>query len=550
MALPRPTKNQGLAANSVLSVLLSNVLRTGDLNEFKRIAWAFENKIEYRYDECGRCSILHMAIWLCKPNIAKWLVDLGCLTSDLSNCDIHGRGFSTIHIVMHDEQCSEDLLEPLFNQSDCQTWKSSPISPVHVALAAGNVKGLQKFFDLFCNLANATHSGRNCSKPFDLPWLLGHVTTVESLELFSKPHWLSVLNIVVQCQWTALHLAAKLNNRTAAETLVKHGSDINATDTWQETPLLIAAYNSSIDTMEYLLECGANPNHCNSFGNSCLHFASLHYHQGHKAVRLLIDHGADVSAVNVQGENPLSYAMNARTVANLIAAGCPVNAPGLYALKPENQLLSRDPWMTALVLNSGFPIPPWVFDNPRRAPASVIKRVWKASSRRGVVHGSEKSFIGFLSQAAVAGATFFLEERLDASMNEGLEEDPHGRPLQLACKYGRLECVRILILRGSNAQLPDSDIIADAFQHAKHQKAIQDWLLVGRFTEQPKIEWQEEADVQYPMVSRWSGPRQFEIPLRGWYARGDRSSIEYLVFMSKEDKQRLIDFSESFGTML
>jgi hypothetical protein len=242
--------------------------------------------------------------------------------------------------------------------------------------------------------------------------------------------------------------------------------------------------------------------------------------------------------------------MNAKTVANLIAAGCSVNAPGLYALKPENRLLSKDPWMDTLALNSDLPIPPWIFDGLHRAPATFIKRVWKVSSQRGVIHGSGKGFIGFLSQAAVAGATSFLEERLDASINEGLEEDPHGTPLQLSCKYGRLECVRILILRGSKAQLPDSDIIADAFQHAKHHKPIQNWLLVGRFTEQPKIEWQEMADVQYPMVSRWSGPRQFEIPLRGWYAQGVRSSIEHLVFMANVDKQRLMDFSESFGTML
>ena len=206
--------------------------------------------------------------------------------------------------------------------------------------------------------------------------------------------------------------------------------------------------------------------------------------------------------------------------------------------------------MDTLVLNSEFPIPPWVFDNVWRVPATFIKRVWKVSSRRGAVHASGNSFIGFLSQAAVAGATSFLEERLDASISEGLEEDPHGKPLQLSCKYGRLECVRILILRGSKSQWPDSDIIADAFQHAKHQKLIQNWLLVHRFTEQPKIEWQEMADVKYSVVSRWCGPRQFEIPLRGLYARGDKSSIEHLMFMAKIDRQRLMDFSESFSTML
>src|SRR5262249_49194595 len=154
-----------------------------------------------------------------------------------------------------------------------------------------------------------------------------------------------------------------------------------------------------------------------------------------------------VSAIDVQGLNSLGCAKNPKAVANLIAAGCSVNAPGFYEYKPKNYLLSRDPWMDTLVLNSEFPIHPWVFDNPNRAPATFIKRVWKVSSRRGAVHASGNGFIGFLSQGAVAGATSFLEERLDTSINEGLEEDPHGKPLQLSCKYGRLECVRILILR-------------------------------------------------------------------------------------------------------
>ncbi|CAJ1953465.1 unnamed protein product [Cylindrotheca closterium] len=127
--------------------------------------------------------------------------------------------------------------------------------------------------------------------------------------------------------------------------LLEKGADGNACNKWRETPLLIAANNGHRTAVEALLKHGADPSLCSEAGWSALTFAA---HKGyddivalllkagapvncrvtedsstplHKAcagskdghltaVKLLLDNGADVHALNKWRETPLLTAAN------------------------------------------------------------------------------------------------------------------------------------------------------------------------------------------------------------------------------------------------
>ncbi|KAG7356494.1 ankyrin repeat domain protein [Nitzschia inconspicua] len=143
------------------------------------------------------------------------------------------------------------------------------------------------------------------------------------------------------------------------ELLLKEGADGNACNKWKETPLLIAANNGHKNAVEALLKFGADPSLCSEAGWSALTFAA---HKGydeivalllsadapincrvaedastplHKAcaggkaghlqsVKLLLEGGADVHALNKWRETPLLTAANhgqAGAVEALLRAG-------------------------------------------------------------------------------------------------------------------------------------------------------------------------------------------------------------------------------------
>jgi ankyrin repeat protein len=150
-----------------------------------------------------------------------------------------------------------------------------------------------------------------------------------------------------------------LGSMQVLQLLLEKGADGNACNKWRETPLLIAANNGHRSAVEALLKHGADPSLCSEAGWSALTFAA---HKGyddivalllragapvncrvtedsstplHKAcagskpghltaVKLLLENGADVHALNKWRETPLLTAANhgqAGAVEALLRAG-------------------------------------------------------------------------------------------------------------------------------------------------------------------------------------------------------------------------------------
>ena len=112
---------------------------------------------------------------------------------------------------------------------------------------------------------------------------------------------------------TALMLAAENDEKEIVELLVEHGADVNNTDLYGATALMIASNNiSGTQIVEYLIEHGADINAVNKIGESALFYATTV-----ETAKVLIDHGADINIVNEEG---ISILQSANTHSIEIAA--------------------------------------------------------------------------------------------------------------------------------------------------------------------------------------------------------------------------------------
>lgn len=76
---------------------------------------------------------------------------------------------------------------------------------------------------------------------------------------------------------TALHFAAREGQLEAARTLVAAGADLNITDEYGSTPLILATVNGHLDVAGALLEAGADPKIADEWGRTAI-FAATDLH--------------------------------------------------------------------------------------------------------------------------------------------------------------------------------------------------------------------------------------------------------------------------------
>ena len=113
---------------------------------------------------------------------------------------------------------------------------------------------------------------------------------------------------------TPLYCAAQNGHLEAARVLLSHAADVNATDRfWNITPLLLAARMADNPALiRLLVEAGANVNAVDSRGENVLHMLA-NYGAGHAAetAHMLMAAGASTSVRNKEGETPLDVALSA-----------------------------------------------------------------------------------------------------------------------------------------------------------------------------------------------------------------------------------------------
>lgn len=247
---------------------------------------------------------------------------------------------------------------------------------------------------------------------------------------------------------TALHWASYLDDRPAAELLIRAGARVNAANHLGATPLWLASENGSAAMLELLLKAGADPKQALPMGETPLMTAARA--GAVEAVGLLLAHGADPAArESVRGQTALMWAVAQRhpkVVKMLIEHGADINARTRVVPRVV-KLAGRD----GAVIDEqqgGF------------TPLLFAARVGDAESARWLLAAGANP-----NDAAANGATALIvathsdrghHEMTAALLTAGA--DPNAAPtgysaLHAAVLRGDLGSVKVLLAAGANPNL-------------------------------------------------------------------------------------------------
>ena len=106
---------------------------------------------------------------------------------------------------------------------------------------------------------------------------------------------------------SALHYSAKNGNVAGIRLLLDHNADMNMTNKNGTTPLMISCQKKDrIAAVKILLQ-EYNVNLVDNYGQSALHYAAAN--DNVDAIRLLLDHKANINMANKKGLTPLMYSI-------------------------------------------------------------------------------------------------------------------------------------------------------------------------------------------------------------------------------------------------
>ena len=130
-----------------------------------------------------------------------------------------------------------------------------------------------------------------------------------------------------------LHKAVKQGcSKEVLQKTIDHGAEVNATNIYHETAIMIACVNRNVGAIHVLLNAGANPCMRDSNGDTYLHYAVVK-HCSIDSLQALIDHGADVNATNINSTTALMMACqigNVNAINELLNAGGKPNIADIH----------------------------------------------------------------------------------------------------------------------------------------------------------------------------------------------------------------------------
>ena len=127
---------------------------------------------------------------------------------------------------------------------------------------------------------------------------------------------------------TPLHLASELNAKECVATLLSSGASVGVEDGQLRTPLLLACESRAFESAKILIEAKAPLGARDKNDMTPLHWMAAHGASS-ALIKLALQHGASIDAVNYQFQSPLWYAV---TKAQFGAAAALVDAGASLAI--------------------------------------------------------------------------------------------------------------------------------------------------------------------------------------------------------------------------
>lgn len=208
------------------------------------------------------------------------------------------------------------FLQNLLSQGTCVNLATlDGVSPLFVACQQGHTACAKMLIDKGANVNSSTvEQTTPLSEACDrghmacVTLLLQHGATAQGSSLSDSP----------------IHRAAAKGHLECIETLVHHGADVDLHVDKSGSPLYTASTNQYLSTVRKLLQLGANVN-MGRDRESPLHAARL---SSPELVSALLEHGADCSSRNAQGNLPVDLAAADSLVERLLSqSGAGINSP-------------------------------------------------------------------------------------------------------------------------------------------------------------------------------------------------------------------------------
>jgi ankyrin repeat protein len=537
---------------------ISFAIKLNDLVFCKRVVEAGV-QIPQHLNICGGCNPVLVALDNNNPQIAHYLVRCGASTAgQLCSMSKH-RGYSAVHLASR-HPSNIELLNLLL-EKDLEIGSPSfrsPVNPIHVAASNKNILGLR-------TLLQHAYDQRWISKPKSQQEMLNQGETIlttnrqlirhetvyqpggshslcDAKTDTSRSKWIWELGLLKTRNMeslTTLHISARLNDIESIRILLDYGAAIDPLDSWNQTPMMVAASHHHLDIVKLLLRRGANPN---IIRKNCTNAAMTAAEHGQvELLKILVSNGTSLSHCDQWGWSILHYAgrHSPEAFSALLVSGCDPYQRDTVGYTPI-EVAIRWPTVRLLCLNSNLDFNRGIIHigdlgtstEKGHMPLSILKLLLKRLPAYRISRevNAVPSRQNFKETMLVVAARLDNLRTMDSLIEMGaeleLEGGLYGTPLLTACNQGLLSSVRYLIRRGAKIFSRKNGEEQSAIQAAKLFPEIIQWLLVDRHTEQSKLCWLPAATTEKE-ISNWSGPLTVEVPIAGLYSpTGGASSFE------------------------
>ena len=252
--------------------------------------------------------------------------------ADLNIADVDG--YSCLHYAAGTDCCTEALQAIISHGGDVNATSKENVTPLMLACVKGNKDAINVLLNAGAdpNIADVDGdtclhdaAGTDCCTAV-LPSIISHGGDVNATNKKNRtPLMLACwkrnedaihvlldagadLNIADASGDTCLHYAARNDCCTdVLQAIISHGGDVNATSKENVTPLIRACVKGNKDSINVLLNAGADPNIVGSQGYTCVHDAAWN-ECCTEALQAIISHGGDVNATSKENVTPLMLA--------------------------------------------------------------------------------------------------------------------------------------------------------------------------------------------------------------------------------------------------
>lgn len=353
---------------------------------------------------------------------------------------------------------------------------------------------------------------------------------------------------------TLLHVAATHNNLQLAKVLIDSMADIDVTDNDGNTPLHLAASNNATQVVELLLNHGACLDVFNAYAKTALMLACAHGTWG--TVKLLSQKSERCMATGYLEQTPLDYMLSVQA-----------NSPNCHPdIRIFNLLLKKGSDLHQVNHLGQSAAHHLLFNHSRVHLRSILstdvrlaltQRIEWSRCQAGGYSQPQSNLIaatrnlrllrhyltddelrktwdlerpgehGLFCTAACWGVVEAIQNFL--LIGAGLEHQcrEHGTPLVAAALFRKLEAVKVLVRKGAQIIYEEDGLGPMGITVDTCGWPVMHWLLVLRYTEQPKLV-NTISNEPATKIFNWSGGATVKLPLKWeWKKRRDETMLEY-----------------------